>query len=63
MDSCNFSGYYQHVTCRELRGILDKEWQRFIRMSYSDVYNYIRYHYDCTSYSAKTLAKEFSRGY
>lgn len=51
------------VTCRELRFILDKEWQRFYRMSYDEVLRYIRYNFVCSDYAARTVARELSRGY
>lgn len=59
----NSNLFRRRLSCRELRSVLFPEWPKLYRMSCRDVYNYIRCNYNCTSYAAKTLSKEFSRGY
>lgn len=70
MSDFNFTGcryapnlYHQHIACRKLRSMFDKEWRRFYRMSYFDSYNFISYYCDCTPYATKTCTREYLRGY
>lgn len=47
-------------SCKEVRDTLLIEWERFKKYSVKQVAAYIRYNFDCTEYTIKTLAKEFA---
>ena len=51
----------QKVTCKEVRAMMLKEWQRFSNMTVEQTEKYIKYNYVCSNYTIKKLAREFSK--